>query len=116
MATNLNAQDQGFVHAYSKLLVEAWTDPSFRSLLQADPTAAAKNAGLNPKAGGTVTIEDKSGNADINAQVQAWREGDESGNYTLYVPDEPQLGVQSGAGAVGDDSYCCCCCPCCTCT
>lgn len=116
MATTLSPQDQAFVHSYSKLLVETWTDPSFAKLLKSSPYDAARNAGLNPVAGATVTIEDMGGSPDVNAQIQAWREGDASGKYTLYVPAQPQLGVQSSSDSVGDTSYCCCCCPCCTCT
>jgi hypothetical protein len=115
MAT-LSVQDAGFVHAYSKLLVEAWTDPSFKKLLKSNPYDAAKNAGLNPVAGATVTVMDQGGSPDVGAQIAAWRAGDTSLKYVLYVPDQPQLGVQSADAALGDPSYCCCCCPCCTCT
>ncbi|CAN5259375.1 hypothetical protein BH10PSE4_BH10PSE4_03420 [soil metagenome] len=114
MAT-LSPQDQAFVHAYSKLLVEAWTDPSFKSLLEANPTAVAKNVGLNPGSG-TVTLEAGSGSPDVTKQIDAWNQGASTGKYILYVPSEPQLGVQSSGDTVGDTSYCCCCCPCCTCT
>lgn len=112
----LSAADEGFVHAYSKLLVEAWTDPTFKSLLMANPYEVARNAGLNPAPGATVTIEGQSGSPDVQAQIDAWKEGATSKHYILYVPDQPQLGVQSSESAVGDTSYCCCCCPCCTCT
>jgi hypothetical protein len=115
MAT-LNPQEQAFVHAYSKLLVEAWTDPSYKAILESNPYEAARNAGLNPVAGATVTIKDGSGSPDVTSQIQAWKEGATSKNYILYVPEKPQLGVQSAGGSVGDTSYCCCCCPCCTCT
>lgn len=115
MAT-LNPTDTAFVHSYSKLLVQAWTDPSFMSMLQANPYEVAKTSGLNPIAGATVTVKDLAGSPDVTDQIKIWRQGDTSGNYTLYVPAQPQLGVQSTTSAVGDTSYCCCCCPCCTCT
>jgi hypothetical protein len=115
MAT-LSAQDQSFVHAYSKLLVEAWTDPSFKKLLTTDPTAAARNAGLPFNAGSTVVVQDLAGAPDIDQQLATWAQGDQSGTYVLYVPDQPQLGMQTASTTVGDTSYCCCCCPCCTCT
>lgn len=115
MAT-MNPGDLAFVHAYSKLLVQAWTDPSFMAMLQANPYEVAKTAGLNPSPGATVTLKDMAGSPDVHDQITTWRQGDQSGNYILYVPKQPQLGVQTAGAAVGDTSYCCCCCPCCTCT
>ena len=112
-------QNQHFVHAYSNLLVRAWTDKSYAAQLQQDPTNVAKSAHLGVKAGGTVTL-DQSGSAqtaDLDAQIAAWEAGDQSGKYMLYIPKQPQLGMTSAnSSSVGETSYCCCCCPCCTCT
>lgn len=115
MAT-LDANDKAFVHAYSKLLVQAWTDPSYMKMLQANPYEVAKTAGLNPMPNATVTLQDVGGSPDVTEQIKIWRQGDTSSAYTLFVPQQPQLGIQSAGAAVGDTSYCCCCCPCCTCT
>ena len=109
-----------FTHNYSKILVQAWTDPAYLAQLQKDPAVLLKQAGLPTKAGATVTIDRQmSGQGDINTAVQAWNQGDQTGKYTLYVPPQPQLGLQTSSAAkevAADTSYCCCCCPCCSCT
>jgi len=105
-----------FIHSYSKVLVNAWTDPSFLGLLESNPVAVLKAQGLVTKKGATVKIvtDFKPKEANIDDQVKAWEQGDKTGVYTLYIPAKPQLGMETSS-AVGD-SYCCCCCPCCTCT
>ena len=113
------ADDNQFVHNYSKVLVQAWTDPSFMSSLKANPAAVLKGFGIVVPSGATVDIiQTDAKNADLQAQIKAWDAGKTSNKYTLYIPSSPQLGIHQGADGLGleDTSYCCCCCPCCTCT
>jgi len=109
-----------FTHAYSKVLVNAWTDKAYLSQLLKDPVSVLTQAGLPVKQGGTVEIDQSmGGSGDINVAVEAWNKGDETGKYVFYLPPQPQLGLETSAGAAevaADTSYCCCCCPCCTCT
>jgi len=114
----MSATDE-FLHNYSKVLVEAWTDPSFMHLLESNPVAALRMKGLAVPAGATVTLDTKmQGAPDRHAQIAAWEQGHTTRKYILYVPPAPLLGVHTGATGIGrlDTSYCCCCCPCCTCT
>ena len=107
-----------FRHSYSKVLVRAWMDPDFMKQLASDPKAALKSADLSvqPDANVTVDTSGSTQNQDFGKEVAAWEKGQETGNYTLYVPTQPQLGKATPDPALAADSYCCCCCPCCTCT
>lgn len=109
-----------FTHNYSKVLVNAWTDKNYLSQLLKDPTTLLAQAGLPVKPGAQVEVsQSMSGGGDINAAVDAWNKGADTGKYVLYIPPQPQLGLQTSAaakGAAADTSYCCCCCPCCSCT
>ena len=114
----MSVADQ-FVHDYSKVLVEVWTDPPFMELLKSNPVAALRTQGIALPANATVTVNTTAtGAPDLKAQIAAWEEGAKTNRYTLYVPPSPKLGVHGGTGGIGqlDNSYCCCCCPCCTCT
>jgi hypothetical protein len=109
-----------FTHNYSKVLVNAWTDKNYLSQLLKDPTTLLAQAGLPVKPGAQVEVsQSMSGGGDINAAVDAWNKGADTGKYVLYIPPQPQLGLQTSAAAkeaAADTSYCCCCCPCCSCT
>jgi hypothetical protein len=111
-------QDQQFVHNYSKVLVQAWTDSAFNQRLHQDPVFVLNQNGFGLPDSANVTVEDGSGQPDLQAQISAWEEGHNTGNYVLYVPPQPQLGVESSKDPSGlaQDTYCCCCSPCCTCT
>jgi hypothetical protein len=112
-----NPQEIAFVHNYSKVLVQAWTDTNYRSLLESNPAAALSQYGLVTQPGATIkVVEEVGGSGNLQDQFKAWQTGQTSGSYTLYVPSKPQLGQGSDPGMATEDSYCCCCCPCCTCT
>jgi len=112
-----NLLEQSFVHSYSKVLVQAWTDSNYKSLLESNPAAALSQYGLVTQPGANIKIvEDVAGQGNLTDQYKAWQEGQQTGSYTLYVPSEPQLGQGSDPGMATEDTYCCCCCPCCTCT
>jgi hypothetical protein len=113
-----DADQAAFVHNYSKVLVHAWTDKAYNSQLHEDPVSVLNEAGFNLPSNATVEITSATGAPDLKAQVDAWDAGKASGNYVLYVPDKPQLGVEESKDPSGlaQDTYCCCCSPCCTCT
>ena len=112
------AQEAQFVHNYSKVLVQAWTDQAYKQHLASDPIPALQQFGIVVPKGANVKVDTTTtGAPDLNKQVTDWS----SGNYTLYVPSQPKMGVHEGQGSVQgaqtlDSSYCCCCCPCCSCT
>jgi hypothetical protein len=113
-----DADQATFVHNYSKVLVHAWTDKAYNAQLHDDPVSVLNEAGFNLPANANVEITSATGAPDLSAQVDAWNAGESSGNYVLYVPDKPQLGVEESKDPSGlaQDTYCCCCSPCCTCT
>lgn len=113
-----DVQDQQFIHNYSKVLVQAWTDASFNAKLHDDPQFVLNQNGFAIPDSATVNIEDAEGSPDLEAQVKAWNDGHDSGHYVFYVPEQPQLGVETSKDPTGlaQDTYCCSCCPCCTCT
>ena len=115
------AVEEQFVHNYSKLLIEAWTDRGFIERLQAQPAQVLKEYGLPTVAYAQIDIirTTQPEQASLEEMVREWFAGEQSGIYKLYIPQQPQLGAET-SGATGEfttqDTYCCCCCPCCTCT
>src|SRR5437762_13507319 len=94
-----NLQEQSFVHSYSKVLVQAWTDSNYKSLLESNPAAALSQYGLVTQPGANIKIvEDVAGQGNLTDQYKAWQEGQQTGSYTLYVPSGPQLGQGSDPG------------------
>lgn len=113
---------QDFVKGYTKVLTSAWSDESFASRLQSDPTAVLDESGLSLPADTQVSIVTEiAGSGDLDDQFKMWEEGISSGSVTLYVPSAPQIEtgelseaeLESVAGGT-EVSLCCCCCPCCT--
>jgi hypothetical protein len=112
-----NPQEAVFVHTYSKVLVQAWTDASYKKLLKSHPAEALKQYGLTTQKGAKIQIVDKvSGKGNLADQWAAWQKGQSTGTYKLYIPSKPQLGQATDPGMATETTYCCCCCPCCTCT
>jgi hypothetical protein len=113
-----DANETAFVHNYSKVLVHAWTDATYNQKLHEDPVFVLNQAGFGLPADANVQVTAGGGNPDLKAQVDAWEAGKASGDYVLYIPDKPQLGVEESKDTSGlaQDTYCCCCSPCCTCT
>src|SRR3954464_9530728 len=112
-----------FVKSYPQILTNAWSDDTFKQRLQSDPKSVLSEYGLEVPASATVDIVTSTqGEGDLDDQVQIWEQGENTGSYTLYVPEVPQveegelseaeLDSVSGAG----ETYCCCCSPSCTCT
>lgn len=122
------AQRRKFIDAYSKMLLTSWGDDAYRARLEAAPAAALAEAGLEIPAGATVEIvrhsaslvgEDGKITGDIDAQVDLYEQGHETGNFVFHVPDTPELDT----GELDPDdlnnvaagvTYCCCCCPSCS--
>ncbi|MGW4898740.1 hypothetical protein ACWEQL_41935 [Kitasatospora sp. NPDC004240] len=125
----MDQQDrQNFVNNYSGLLTAVWSDESFAELLAASPVEVLADAGLELVEGARVElVRDGDGEPDLEAQIQAWERGAQTGVYTLYVPSCPVIETQelteaeleAVAGGTNDNNggttvYCCCT-PCCTC-
>src|SRR6476619_701726 len=108
------AEEQQFVHNYSKLLVNVWTDPAVHAHLQSDPAYVLRHYGLVVPKDAKVHVVSNAGGgkSDLHAQIAAWDKGAQSGTYTLYVPAQPQLGKASADGERNTSTPCCCCCPC----
>lgn len=117
-----DAERASFVGGYTKILANAWSDDAYRQRLMDGPKAALAENGLDVPEDATVTVVNSvAGDASLDEQVELWEAGEESGNYRLYVPTEPQvdtseLSEDELAAVAGGDTYCCCCSPCCTCT
>ena len=95
-----NLQEQSFVHSYSKVLVQAWTDSNYKSLLESNPAAALSQYGLVTQPGANIKIvEDVAGQGNLTDQYKAWQEGQQTGSYTLYVIREWQQKILTVAVA-----------------
>ncbi|MBD2511823.1 hypothetical protein H6G91_32060 [Nostoc muscorum FACHB-395] len=112
-----------FVHNYSKLLIQAWTDRTFVTRLEAQPNQVLKEYGIAIPANARVELVRQltdPNSASLKAQVDAWQQVEQTGTLRLFIPQQPQLFQQTSSGAgdyeVQDTTACCCCCPCCTCT
>lgn len=121
-STNRNA----FVRSYTKVLTAAWSDDEYAARLEADARGALAEHGLVVPAEATVRIvRNVGGEPDLEAQVELWERGTETGEYELRVPASPQIEVRElaeadlesvSATSQLDTTYCCCCSPCCCCT
>jgi len=114
------AQRADFVSGYTKILTNAWSDDSFRDRLASEPREALAENGLNVPAGAKIEIvSNVAGDQSLEDQVALWEQGAGSGEFRLYVPEEPQVDTSELSeneleAVAGGDSYCCCCSPCCT--
>jgi hypothetical protein len=116
------AQRADFVSGYTKILTNAWSDEAFRARLTSEPREALAENGLSVPASADVKIvTGVAGEPSLEDQVERWAKGETSGEYELFVPDQPQIDTSELSeseleGVAGGDTYCCSCCPCCTCT
>jgi hypothetical protein len=110
-----------FVAAYSRLVVEVWSDPDRERRLVEQPRALLGEYGLELPEHVSITVHRERGNAepDLDAQVSEWSTAIERGELALYVPvlevdgeleiDEHEL----DSVVAGLDASSACCCPCC---
>ena len=118
------ADRQQFVSAYTKVLTQAWSDPSYEEQLESNPKQALQDAGLDTGDASVQVVSSTEGSGDLDQQVQLFEQGLESGTIKLYVPKSPpvdaeelrDVDLEATAQSGDTTSYCCCCCPCCTCT
>lgn len=127
MAMNENEKRE-FINAYTKALVTSWSSEEYAERLQSDSRAALAEAGLEVPADARLEIirtvpEDADTNATnghLDRQVALWQVGLDTGLYQVYIPDTPQVDLESldledlEAVAGGDINCCCCPCSCCT--
>jgi hypothetical protein len=113
-----------FVNAYTQVLIAAWSDDRFSARLDTDPARALRECGIELPAGARIrvirAIPDGEEEGSLDAQIEAWDRGHETGRYEMHVPYTPQLdtselteGDLDSIAAGGSDTYCSCCCPCC---
>jgi hypothetical protein len=115
-----------FVRSYTKVLTAAWSDDEYATRLEVDSRGALAEHGLETPEAATVRIvRNVGGEPDLDAQVELWERGTETGEYELRVPGSPQMEMRElseadlqsiARGAQLDTTYCCCCSPCCCCT
>lgn len=118
------AERKQFVSSYTKLLTTAWTNDDFIERLRSDPKSVLGEFNLEVPAGASVDIRSESeGEPNLDRAVSIWEEGQSSGVFRLYVPNEPQyesseLSESDLEAVVGGGTSACCCCssPCCCCT
>lgn len=118
-----------FVTAYTRVLISSWSDDAYSDKLDSDGPAALREAGVELPAGADVQIvrtdadPADNGESGIDAQVELYDQGLQSGAFTFYIPSAPQIpteqlasGELHGVAAGGVwDPYCCSCCPnCCS--
>jgi len=110
-----------FVAAYGRLVTAVWSEPEAELLLEQDPRALLAQHGLVlPEAVRIDVVRDVAdAEPDLDAQVAAWENAIETGQFMLVVPaidvdDEIELSEHELDGIVaGMDTSCACCCPCC---
>jgi hypothetical protein len=122
---SMNPQERAeFVNAYTQVLITAWSDERFSNRLDADPLGALRECGIELPAGSRIrvirAIPDGQEEGSLDAQIEAWEQGRQTGQYEMHVPYTPQLdtselteGDLDSIAAGGSDTYCSCCCPCC---
>jgi hypothetical protein len=119
---SLSPQERAeFVNAYTRVLITAWSDERFSSYLDANPVDALRECGIELAAGARIhvvrTISDGADEGNLNAQIEAWEHGHQTGDYSIYVPYTPVLDtVELGEGdldSIAAGMLACCCCPCC---
>ena len=118
----LEAKDrESFVRSWGTVLTRSWEDEEFRSQLQADPAGVLNENGVAIQDGADVNLVKPPEDAgpDLDAQIRAYEEGQESGTYTFYVQDADQIETQEvsetelegvAAGMCSSSVLCCCCC------
>jgi hypothetical protein len=112
-----------FLNAYTKLLVNAWSDEDFAARLQSEPRTALAEVGLEIAAGATVEVltvaaaheNESAQEAALEEQIGFWEQGAATGVYKLHVPNEPQVEGEelSESDLMSVAGGGCCCCPCC---
>lgn len=111
-----------FVNGYTRILISTWSDDEFAQRLDADPAAALYECGIQLPAESTLelvrTVPEGEEEGNLDAQIEAWERGIETGHYRLYVPYVPQIDTVEITEADLDSIVagmfaCCCCCPCC---
>jgi hypothetical protein len=115
-----------FVQAYTQVLTQAWTDPSYLAELTANPKQVLTELGLDTGSASIQVVTTTEGDGDLGEQVQLFEDGLKTGEVKLYVPATPPLSAAEARmvnlDSEGDNigpvaaTPCCCCCPCCTCT
>lgn len=128
MAMNENEKRE-FINAYTKALVTSWSSEEYTTRLQGDPRAALAEAGLEVPAGARLEIirtvpeeaDADATNGHLDRQVALWQVGLDTGLYQVYVPDTPQVDLESLdledlEAVAGGMAINCCCCPCSCCT
>lgn len=119
--------ESNFFIAYGQIMSRSWDDPEYRARLLSDPKSVLAEAGVELPADATVIateLEPTPGN-DFNGQLERWKKGEETGEYSLLVPSRPTF-YDSEDAALSDAlletvaggtaaATSCCCCPCCCC-
>lgn len=114
--------DRGwFVAAYSKLVADVWSDPELERQLDTEPRALLAGYGLvlPDEVRLRIVRDAEYAEPDLDAQVNAWLQATEAGEFALVVPrmaavDTAELTEYELDNVVaGLDASCACCCPCC---
>ena len=126
MSEEISQQEKDeFFASYTKVLVAAWTDEEYAQRLDANPSEALREHGLEVPPGAelvvTRVIPEDAAEPSEDAAIQKWISGRTTGVYTLSVPATPALDLTELSEADlmaltgGFSISCCSSCPCCCC-
>jgi len=114
-----------FMSAYTKILIEAWTNDEYAARLDSDPVEAIREFGLEVPEGAnllvTRVIPEEHAEPSEEGAAAKWENGVVTGTYVLSVQEIPQVDLDSLteedllAIAAGWSVSCCSCTPCCCC-
>ncbi|NNG37448.1 hypothetical protein [Nakamurella aerolata] len=128
MTTLTAAERAAFATAYTKTLINAWSDEAFADRLQQRPAETLTAAGIAVPDGTTVALQRVAAAEPVDgeptgvqAQLAAYERSAATGHFVFYLPDAPQIDraelAESELSSVAAggiwDPYCCSCCPSC---
>ena len=118
----LEAKDrESFVRSWGNVLTKSWEDEDFKQQLESNPAQVLNENGVAIQEGAEVSLVSPPEDAgpDLEAQINAYEEGQSSGNYTFYVQESKPLATEEvtekelegvSAGATSSSILSCCCC------
>jgi hypothetical protein len=113
MADSRIQTDQALRTAYAKLVAATWHDTKVLDELKKKPHEVLTKYGLHTKPGAHITIEvvKPTGEGSFQSLRAAWLLGDQTGRYTIWLPEAPD-GVELVKSSNGGGTTCtpCCCC------
>lgn len=95
--SRFECERQGFIRAYTRILVSSWSDESYLNRLITNPRDVLSQEGLEipdsvavrVERTGALVLDGPSSEAALDQQVSRWLDAEEQGELLLYIPDAP---------------------------